>query len=136
VKALSIRAPWWWYILHAGKDIENRDWRTRVRGRVLIHASNWWVKKDIVLDDWNAGEMAANASSNLLIPDWSKMRECRGCIVGSVEIVDCVVHSDNPWFVGDFGFVLRDPVTFATPIPYKGALGFFGVLDDLVRSQL
>ena len=28
MKALSIRQPWAWAILHAGKDIENRDWRT------------------------------------------------------------------------------------------------------------
>lgn len=26
--ALSIRQPWAWAILHAGKDIENRDWHT------------------------------------------------------------------------------------------------------------
>jgi hypothetical protein len=138
VKALSIRTPWWWYILHAGKDIENRDWPTRVRGRVLIHASKWWVKEDIARDDWDAEEMAAKAGSNFLLPDWRKIRECcecRGCIVGSVEIVDCVPQSDSPWFVGDYGFVLRNPVTFAKPIPYKGALGFFGVPDDLVRPK-
>jgi hypothetical protein len=37
--ALSIRQPWCFAILHGGKDIENRDWPTKVRGRVLIHAS-------------------------------------------------------------------------------------------------
>ena len=37
--ALSIRQPWAWLILRAGKDVENRDWSTKVRGRVLIHAS-------------------------------------------------------------------------------------------------
>jgi hypothetical protein len=133
MKALSVRAPWWWYILHGGKDIENRDWPTRVRGRVLIHASKWWVKEDIALDDFDACEMAAKAELIFPLSDWRKMRECCGCIVGSVEIVDCVAHSDSPWFVGDYGFVLRDPVIFAKPIPLKGALGFFGVPDDLVR---
>ena len=39
MKALSIRQPWAWLILNAGKDIENRSWYTSVRGRVLIHAS-------------------------------------------------------------------------------------------------
>ena len=137
MKALSIRAPWWWYILHAGKDIENRDRPTRVRGRVLIHASKSWIQKDIALDDWDAGEMAAEAgAANVPPPNFPEMRECGGCIVGSVEIVDCVALSCSPWFVGNYGFVLRDPVTFATPIPYKGALGFFGVPDGLVRSQL
>ena len=37
MKALSVRAPWWWAILH-GKPVENRDWYTRVRGRVALHA--------------------------------------------------------------------------------------------------
>ena len=31
MKALSIRQPWAWLILHAGKDIENRDWKPRIR---------------------------------------------------------------------------------------------------------
>lgn len=40
--AISIRAPWWWLISHGGKDIVNRSWRTRYRGPVLIHASQWF----------------------------------------------------------------------------------------------
>ena len=38
MKALSVRAPWWWAILH-GKPVENRDWHTNFRGVVLLHAS-------------------------------------------------------------------------------------------------
>ena len=38
MKALSIRQPWAHRILREGKDIENRDWPTRYRGPVLIHA--------------------------------------------------------------------------------------------------
>ena len=37
--ALSIRQPWAWAILHAGKDIENRSWSTSFRGPVCIHAA-------------------------------------------------------------------------------------------------
>lgn len=39
IKALSIRQPWAWLILWAGKDIENRSRRFHFRGRFLIHAS-------------------------------------------------------------------------------------------------
>ena len=39
MKALSIRQPWAWAIIHAGKDVENRPWGTRYRGPLLIHAS-------------------------------------------------------------------------------------------------
>ena len=37
--ALSIRQPWASLILKAGKNIENRDWPTKYRGRILIHAA-------------------------------------------------------------------------------------------------
>jgi len=42
--ALSVRQPWAWAIIHAGKDIENRSWQAvnhglRQRGRIAIHAA-------------------------------------------------------------------------------------------------
>ena len=39
--AISIRQPWAWAILHAGKDVENRTWsipRKYLNTPVLIHA--------------------------------------------------------------------------------------------------
>jgi hypothetical protein len=133
MKALSIRAPWWWYILHGGKDIENRDWPTRVRGRVLIHAGKWWSGKQVQYAIYQANDMGAmhHTLDRFNMPE---MQDSCGCIVGSVEIVDCVARSDSPWFVGDYGFVLRNPLVFAKPVFFKGALGFFGVPDELARG--
>ena len=48
--ALSIRQPWASLILKAGKDIENRDWPTKFRGRILIHAA-----KGCTRDEWENG---------------------------------------------------------------------------------
>ena len=56
--ALSIRQPWAWLILHAGKDIENRDWPTRFRGRFLIHASKGMTREEYELAEdplWHKG---------------------------------------------------------------------------------
>ncbi len=39
IPTLSIRQPYCWAICHAKKDVENRDWSTRYRGPILIHAS-------------------------------------------------------------------------------------------------
>ncbi|HDU8694716.1 TPA: ASCH domain-containing protein, partial [Morganella morganii subsp. morganii] len=39
MKAISIRQPWAWLIVNGHKDIENRSWRTKYRGQVLVHAS-------------------------------------------------------------------------------------------------
>lgn len=39
MRAISIRQPWCWAILHAGKRVENRDWKgCSYRGPVLLHA--------------------------------------------------------------------------------------------------
>ena len=38
-QAISIRQPWCHFILHDGKDVENRTWPSRFRGPVLIYAS-------------------------------------------------------------------------------------------------
>jgi hypothetical protein len=48
----------------------------------------------------------------------------RGGIIGSVDMVDVVDHSDSPWFFGPRGLVLKDPESCEF-IPCAGALGFF-----------
>jgi len=113
MKAISIRQPWAWLILFGGKDVENRSWPTRVRGRVLIHAP-----KSMSQDDYDfALEFYGSA-----MPIEQDME--RGGIVGSVEIVDCVTSAASQWFSGPYGFVLRNP----EPLPFRpcrGKLGFF-----------
>ena len=127
MKAISVRAPWWWAILHVGKDVENRDWSTSYRGRVLLHASKWWSMSDVADDGETIGQIYRAAGGKPLDHGhtYRMMRDVGGCIVGSVEIVDCVDQSDSPWFFGRYGFVLRNPVALDRPIPCKGALGFF-----------
>lgn len=141
-KAISVRAPWWWAILHAGKDIENRDWSTKYRGTVLLHASKWHGMRD-VRDDV---ETIANITRRTGVrPPDSTLAEgrvlthrllqaSRGCIVGRVDIVDCVDRSDSHWFFGRYGFVLANPVAFSRPVPCKGALSFFEVPADVLAN--
>jgi len=121
--ALSIRQPWAWMILHAGKDIENRDWPTKVRGRFLIHASNGMTK-----DEYRNGQdTLANVDPLRLLPPFDSL--ARGGIVGSVELVDCVTESESEWFFGPHGFLLRDPKPMQFE-PCKGRLGFFNVVPQ------
>lgn len=131
--ALSIRQPWASLILKAGKDIENRTWSTRYRGRILIHAAKGMTRDEhedaiafaveaIRSDPRNAGK----PKTTLRELGFAFKDLQRGGIIGSVEIVDCVSDSASPWFVGPQGFVLRDP----QPLPFrplKGRLGFFEV---------
>lgn len=131
MKAISVRAPWWWFILHAGKDIENRDWHTNYRGTVLLHASKWWRPAEVFEDAEWAHETAERTKTLRYDMVYEDVRALGSHIVGKVDIVDCVNHSDSSWFFGDFGFVLANPVAFRTPIPCKGALGLFDVPKDV-----
>lgn len=121
--ALSIRQPWAWAIVNAGKDIENRSWATTFRGQVCIHASKGMTKEEF--DNFVDLARALHRSGQWT-GDFIPEREAlsRGGIVGVAEIADCVTQSESPWFFGTYGFVLRNvqPVPF---IPVKGLLGFF-----------
>ena len=123
MKALSIRQPWAWLIVNGHKDIETRDWPTRFRGPVLIHAS-----KGMTRAEYEDCRLHAE-SCGVTIPPLEKLE--RGGIVGVTTITDCISESSSPWFFGRFGFVLSlsAPLVFK---PLKGQLGFFDVdLQDL-----
>ena len=118
--ALSIRQPWAWLIVNAGKDIENRSWKTNFRGRFLVHAGKGCTRDEY--DDAKFFAIQYCGVNNL--PKLSELQ--RGGVVGVAEIVDCVDSSDSNWFMGDYGFVLKN----ARPLPFtpcKGALGFFNL---------
>ncbi len=117
--AISIRQPWAWLILHAGKDIENRSWPTKFRGRVLVHAA-----KGMTREEYAEGACFAWSLSDgkILLPRYEALD--RGGIAGEVEIVGCVARSTSEWFVGYWGFELVNPRPLPF-IPCRGALGFF-----------
>lgn len=115
VPALSIRQPWAWAIIHAGKDVENREWNRApsYRGPLLIHAA-----KTIEPDDWFYVERLSDTT-----PPYAATIE-RGGIIGVVDLVDAVWESDSPWYFGKLGLVLANP----RPLPFtpcKGMLGLF-----------
>lgn len=114
MKALSIQQPWAWLIVNGHKDVENRDWPTRMRGRIWIHAG----KK---FDD-EGYAFITRSFPHIELPPRAAFP--RGGIVGQATITDCVTGYNSPWFFGDFGFVLKDAVPVDL-IACAGALGFF-----------
>ena len=127
--ALSIRQPWAWAIIHAGKNIENRTWATSFRGPVCIHAGKGMTKGEFseFVELARAMNRSGNWPNNAWVPFPNELP--RGGIVGVAEITGCVNRSGSPWFFGPWGFTLTNvrPVDF---IPCKGALGFFGWRED------
>jgi hypothetical protein len=121
MRAISIYQPWAWLILHAGKDIENRNWQPRnparfFRGTCYVHAGLSMDTIDADLSAW------VKRISGVDIPQPDELP--RGGIVGQVDIVDIVCNSPSPWFSGPIGLVLAN----AKPLPFRacrGRLGFF-----------
>lgn len=114
MKALSIKQPWAWAIVTGQKDIENRNWNTKFRGRFLVHASKQFDRnapKDLI-SDFHVAELMNHNGTEM------------GGIIGSVELVDVVEKSVSPWFQGKYGFVLDKPIRYKFK-PCKGQLGFF-----------
>ena len=121
MKAISIRQPWVHCIFHCGKDIENRSQKKSYRGQIVIHASSTLYKGEGLPTD----------------EDLPRDKDLpRSCLIGTVDIVDCVEHSTSKWFMGKYGLVLANPKLFKTPIPFnKGQLQIFELPELIVKKN-
>lgn len=125
--ALSIRQPWAWLIVQGHKDIENRTWRKVFPDTFLVHAGQRWDldahnmllagRHPVTGADIDPGMHAAYVT-------WSGAHEETGGFVGVCGFSDCVEETDSEWFVGPYGYVVKDarPLPF---LPWRGMLGFF-----------
>ena len=130
-KGLSIIQPWASAIAFAGKDIENRSWRTHYRGPIAIHAS-----AKLYRDELDAGRRVVRGGKRLPLIDWiNKGRRLYGLdseeepecsqIIAVAMLVDCVEKSSSPWWYrGAKGWVISGVVPII-PIPWKGRLSLW-----------
>ena len=116
-RAITIRQPWAELIIRGRKDVENRSWRTRHRGPLLIHAG---VGADTeYFEEFDVSDDVV-----------------RGAIIGVVELVECTKKVSSDWHGrGNWGWYLARPHRFKKPIPMKGRLGLFEV-PGTILSQL
>jgi hypothetical protein len=139
VRAISVRQPWAWQIIHQRKNIENRSRNIagKYRGPVAIHAS-------LKADDDALRRLPGHA------PEWVTASRVfhYGAILGVVDLVD-VHHCFNaetnfegcsPWAEPDaWHLVLLNPRPLLVPIPCRGALGLWtppaDVLDQLQEAR-
>lgn len=153
MKAITIRQPWASLIAHGIKDIENRTWKCptkHIGTRVLIHAavktSDFWDCPNYRIVHNHIREVTKYGI------DYSKYNTM--AIIGSVEIVDCVVNHSSIWAEKQrctyhspckdltkipncwdgctyfskpiYNWVLANPILFDEPITnVKGRLGFW-----------
>lgn len=93
MKTLSIQQPWAQLIASGIKEVDNRTWATKHRGKILIHASSKkvtasWYKKTFI--EW--AQVTANHQFFGNIPYDDELPTC--AIIGYVEVVDCVEGTD------------------------------------------
>ncbi|TDQ12196.1 ASCH domain-containing protein [Pedobacter metabolipauper] len=143
MKALSVKNPWAMLIAHGIKSIENRSRRTKYRGTFLIHTSQkpafTELQSCLTYPQWN--EIPEAKQAEFLSGIWPN-----GCIIGQVDLVDCVINHSSVWaeqmayhvcpvtglhilrkgqpYV--WNWVLENPVLYDKPIEnVKGALSFW-----------
>ena len=135
MRALTLTQPWAGLVASGVKLIENRPWKppTKMMGeRFAIHAS-----RAVDLDT------IAELDVDHDIPERPVWR-ITSAIVGVAtldtyvtdvrQIAEYMAPEQERWFFGPVGFVLRDVVQLASPVPCKGALGFWTLPDDVARQ--
>jgi hypothetical protein len=109
---LTVKQPWAWAIIHAGKDVENRSRTTHYRGRLLILAGKGYSTEG---EQW-LRERGIEAPADLPA----------GCIIGSVQVTGSTQTSTSQWAMdGYHHWQLADPTPATRPIPCRGALSMF-----------
>ena len=121
MKALSLKQPWAELILQGKKKIETRKWKTRFRGKFLIHASK--------------------QPDNKVMKEHGFSMLPTGCIVGSAELISVKEYSTKKQFLAEahkhlvkscdwnkkrYGFILKN-IKRLNPKPAKGQLNFFEI---------
>jgi len=116
MNVLTIKQPWAYAILHLGKDVENRGFRTHYRGPLLIHSA--------ARPERNPREMLAECMNRP--PSEQSLRNLpHGCIVGVVHLSDCIRDSKSKWAKqGAWHWVLKSARSIK-PIECTGRLGLW-----------
>lgn len=122
-KALTVHQPWAGLIIRGSKDIENRQWATRYRGRLWIHAGQ----------RWDRSRDARRKTRGIDTDTWPS-----GVLLGQVTLLD--ITEEHPSAYADRGFyhwVFANPVPLPQPVPWRGAQGLWDVnLDDIASALM
>lgn len=129
MKAISVRQPWAWAILHAGKRHENRGptWaRVRIPPVLALHAAKGCTREEYA----DAVDTIQDIVPGIVVPPLAGLP--RGGLVGVMRMgptVQCepraiIHHHDRPWLFGPVGLTIL--AVEALPfVPLKGMLGLF-----------
>lgn len=120
-KCLTLRQPWATLVIEGGsckipgrKDVENRTWRTKHRGPIVIHAGQGVDREGMTEHGFTTP-----------LP--------KGRVLGIVDLVDIVDDSPSPWAEeGHHHFLLANPRPIER-LEMSGELGLYNIPARFVR---
>lgn len=121
MKCLTIKQPWASLIINGYKNYEFRSWKTKYRGKILIHAG-----------------MSLEKATASKVKEYN-LEYIKGAIIGEAEIVDCILvdkNFDNSLkkengivyesnHVGLYAWKLENIKKYKEPIYVKGKLSLW-----------
>ena len=110
---ISVRQPWALAIARYGKRIENREWSTKYRGVIFIHATLYRPRQDEI--DY----VSLLAGKKIKFEDLEF-----GKVIAIAKLTGVITESRSKWFAGPYGFVLED-IEEIHPITVRGKLRIF-----------
>lgn len=127
MKALTLREPWASLVLEGVKTLETRNWATRYRGELFIHAGSGRVPR---------GDAHVNELMKLLEGPLHY-----GLVIARCELVDCVRidaeyareierraplnYISGDYTPGRYVWVLEGVRALERPVPARGMLGLW-----------
>jgi hypothetical protein len=128
VKALTLRQPWAWATIYGGKDVENRRWKTRHRGPLLIHAG-------MEIDPGGSASVLKTLADPFVFARPQVAWEARGAIIGLVFLADILTDSSSRWALpGWYNWALEFPSPIDPPMPHRGQPGLWTPPHTLVEA--
>lgn len=159
IRALTLKQPWAWAVVHAGKRVENRSWKPPSQTRwFAIHAgarSGWDDDGEFSplvrasWEDWCAAQPPGTAPHTAAGLFRQSSLITFSAVVALAEL-DSVHHYNDcagatgkrcsPWAAADqFHWVLRRVHVLSTPVPCAGARQLWPIPPDVaaaIRAQL
>ncbi|WP_412026654.1 hypothetical protein [Deinococcus yunweiensis] len=119
--ALTVDQPWASLIAIGEKSIENRSWRPAERFigmPLLIHAGRSY-------DHLGSFDLKVTQGIDCYAPHMPQR-----AIVAITRLADVITASDDPWFVGPYGWIL-DNVQAIAPVACSGNRGLWCPSKDV-----
>lgn len=143
MRALTLTQPWAGLVASGIKLIENRPRsiikRSDFGTQFAIHASREIDESVYDRIHQLAPELVPYGQTKA---SWAALSRITSAVIGVATVVRSMTPSEvetgaitdddqRRWFFGPIGYVLRDVRALATPVPCRGALGFWPLPHDI-----